>query len=360
MEDSRQNNDNNINKLAQWRSTLDSLRDSTGITFKEVAEYAGLSYNEDGAVFYLKLPRKRRTYIGIGMAYGQPAEVINEWITYFAGKRRLYIKDISEDLVWIYLINENLKDKISGTNYFSRYEEYQSSAFAVFSEMWTEIVQGIEDTADVEMASKNTEHGEGLSGLRSFVSNHLDAFKTAYSKPRKYLDRYITEIVRVLSSDPERKNQATLNSLRGYLDDGMINFLTGDSETVHVLDKDRSKHIIRIKYIPKGKKKHVSLCLSLGMTGRDIDEYLDLMGYAPLRDGVKEERTLLEFLDKWEVAHTLQRTFKEGSIKNPKNGSSEFLDASGELKAVREMLELKDDLIAEYKACGLSFPYSAE
>ena len=57
--------DQNNNKLAQWRSTLEQLRDSTGISFKEIAEYAGLTYNEDGAAFYLKLPRKRSAYIGI-------------------------------------------------------------------------------------------------------------------------------------------------------------------------------------------------------------------------------------------------------------------------------------------------------
>ena len=353
------NEQNNSSKLAQWRNILDGLRDSTGMSFREVAEYADLSYNEDGAVFYLKLPRKRSTYIGIGMAYSQPLEVINEWITYFAGKRKLYIKDISEDLIWIYLIHENSKCPAPGVNYFARYEEYQAAAYAVFKEMWDEIVMGVEDTADVEMASAGIDHSESLGGLRSFIADHLDAFKTAYTKPRKYLDRYTAEIVRALNTDPARKANATLNSLRGYLDDGMINFLSGDSETVHVLDKDRSRHIIRIKYIPKGKKKHISLCLSLGMTGQDIDEYLGLMGYAPLRDGSKEERTLVEFLDKWEAAHPVQRIFKEKCISGRETGGSDELAPAYELKAVREMLELKEDLIADYEASGITFPYSA-
>ena len=353
------NERNNSSKLVQWRSILDSLRDSTGMSFQEVSEYANLAYNEDGAAFYLKLPRKRNTYIGIGMAYGQPLEVINHWITYFAGKRRLYIKDISEDLIWIYLIDENSKYPASGINYFARYEEYQAAAYAVFKEMWDEIVMGVEDTADVEMASAVVDHSEGLEGLKNFVSEHLDAFKTAYTKPRKYLDKYISEIVRALNTDPARKSTATLNSLRGYLDDGMINFLSGDSETVHVLDKDRSRHIIRIKYIPKGKKKHISLCLSLGMTGKDIDEYLGLMGYAPLSDGGKEERALVEFLDKWEGAHPTQRSFKDKCILSLEDGDSHRPAPADELKAVREMLELKEDLIADYEAFGLIFPYSA-
>lgn len=353
------NEQNNSSKLAQWRNILDGLRDSTGMSFKEVAEYADLAYNEDGAAFYLKLPRKRSTYIGIGMAYGQPLEVINEWITYFAGKRRLYIKDISEDLIWIYLIDENSKCPVPGINYFARYEEYQTAAYAVFKEMWDEIVMGVENTADVEMASAGIDHSEGLEGLRTFIADHLDAFKTAYTKPRKYLDRYTAEILRALNTDPARKASATLNSLRGYLDDGMINFLSGDSETVHVLDKDRSKHIIRIKYIPKGKKKHISLCLSLGMTVEDMDEYLGLMGYAPLRGGGKDERTLAEFLDKWEAAHPTQRIFKDKCILGRETGGSKELVQEDELKAAREMLELKEDLIADYEASGLSFPYSA-
>ncbi len=349
--------DQNNNKLVQWRNTLEQLRDSTGISFKEVAEYAGLTYNKDGAAFYLKLPRKRSAYIGIGMAFGQPLEVINEWITYFAGKRRLYIKDISEDLVWIYLINENTKSSASGVNYFARYEDYQSAAYAAFTEMWNEIVLGMESTADVELASEGIDYSEGLNGLRAFISEHLDAFKTAYSRPRKYLDGYIGEILRALNSDPARKNTVTLNSLRGYLDDGMINFLSGDSETVHVLDKERSRHIIRIKYIPKGKKKYISLCVSLGMTGKDIDEYLGLMGYAPLSDGGKDERTLLKFLDKWEEAHPMQRMFKDKCIGSTENDGSDRQEFSNELKAVDEMLELKEDLAAAYKIAGLVFPY---
>ena len=354
-------NDQNdgISKLSEWRRILDSLRDTTGISFREAAEYAGLVYNENGAAFYEKLPRKRTAYIGIGMAYSQPLEVINDWITYFAGKRRLYIKDISEDLVWIYLINENFNSPVYGTNYFARYEEYQSAAYALFSELWDEIVLGVENTSDVEMAAEEIDYSEGLAGLRVFVSEHLDAFKTAYSRPRRYLDRYVGEIVRVLNSDPACKSTATLNSLRGYLNDSMINYLTGNSDTVHVLDKDRSRRIIRVKYIPKGKKKHISLCISLGMTVRDIDEYLDLMGYAHLSDGDKDERALIGFLDKWEASHPSQRNFKDKCIRGAAE-CRERLSPSDELKAVREMLELKVDLISEYEDSGLAFPFYEE
>ena len=235
--------------------------------------------------------------------------------------------------------------------------EYQSAAYAVFSEMWNEIVMGMETTADVELVSEGIDYSAGLDGLRTFISEHLDAFKTAYSRPRKYLDRYVGEMLRALNSDPARKTAMTLNSLRGYLDDGMINFLSGDSETVHVLDKERSKHIIRIKYIPKGKKKYISLCISLGMTGKDIDEYLGLMGYAPLSEGGKEERTLLAFLDKWESAHPAQRKFKDKCIGSTEDGGSDKQAFSDELKAVGEMLELREDLASEYEAAGLVFPY---
>ena len=51
------NEQNNSSKLAQWRNILESLRDTTGMSFQEVSEYTDLAYNEEGAAVYLKLSR---------------------------------------------------------------------------------------------------------------------------------------------------------------------------------------------------------------------------------------------------------------------------------------------------------------
>lgn len=91
--------------LRSWRNTLDRLAGETGVSLEAVSEYIGAACNDGEPGFYVKMPRKRSTFIGIGMAFRQPSEVINQWITDYARKRRLYVKDISEDLVWLYLIN---------------------------------------------------------------------------------------------------------------------------------------------------------------------------------------------------------------------------------------------------------------
>ena len=160
--------------LRNWKKTLDQLSEETGITLREVCDYTGFAYNDNGVSFYVKLPRKRTAFIGIGMAFRQPVDVINNWIMKFGGKRRLYAKDISEDLVWIYLINANLRDTDSGINYFRRYEDYQSVAFAVFSERWDEIVRMQESTADVEISLGQVELGSEYDGIRDFVAQHMD------------------------------------------------------------------------------------------------------------------------------------------------------------------------------------------
>ena len=97
--------------LRSWRNTLDHLAKETGISLAEVSEYIGAACSDGTPGFYSKMPRKRSTFIGIGMAFRQPVCVINQWITEYARKRKLYVKDISEDLVWLYLINASLTSR---------------------------------------------------------------------------------------------------------------------------------------------------------------------------------------------------------------------------------------------------------
>lgn len=342
-------------KMKSWKNTLDQLIKETGISLKEVCEYTGAAYNENNTAIYVKLPKKRTSFIGIGMAFHQPLTVINSWITKFGGKKKLYVKDISEDLVWIYLINANYEDRDSGINYFKRYEDYQSAAFAIFSERWDEIVMGYENTADVEISLGQAELGPDYDGLKKFVAEHMDAFKTAYSRPRSYLDLYVTKIIEVSRRNPANKTIRSLNSMRGYLDDSMINFLSGNSNTINVIDKKTGKRTLNIKHIPKGRKKYIKLCLALGMSTDDINTYLELMGYAELDHMDTEEERLIAALNEWEQAHPLQREFKNKYIDGD---DTIILTDDEEFAAVEEMLQLRTELNEAYKRKGYAFNYS--
>lgn len=342
-------------RLRGWRSTLDRLVTETGTSLADVSEYIGLSGGNDVPVFYTKLPRRRSTFIGIGMAFRQPAEVINQWITSYAGKRRLYVKDISEDLVWLYLINANLKDTSNNTNYYQRYEEYQSVAYAVFRERWDELNIGIVETADVEISLGQADYGPEYDGIKAFVAEHMEAFSSAYSKPRTFLDTWLQQIIATCREDPEQTIISNLNSMRGWLDDSMINFLSGDCSTVNVIDRKTGKKCINIKRIPKSRRKYISMCMALGMTADDIDRLLELMGYAQLDVSDKDEGRLLASLAEWENTHPLQRAYKEMHFRGDQ---SIKLAPEEEYQAVREMLQLRTDVSESFKKKGYDFIYS--
>ena len=226
------------------------------------------------------------------MAFRQPLEVINTWIADFAMKKKLYVKDISEDLVWIYLIQLNLDDPDPDANWFRRYEDCQSVANAAYKEVWQAVISNRLSTADMDLKLDKEEHDQDFKGLTRFISVNIDSFKTAYSRPREYMNKYLNAIFRQGLSG-EESNYAKLNSLRGYLDDGMINYLSGNYTTINTYDRVKQRRTLRIKFIPKGRKFHISLCLALGMTVEEIDRYLDLMWYAPLQSEDKTEGLLI-------------------------------------------------------------------
>lgn len=340
-------------KLKQWQKELDDLSETTGIALEDVCGYLGVSYNRDIG-FYVKLPKKRRTMIGIGMAYKQPVGVINRWITSYAMKRRLYSKDISEDMVWIYLINRNLSGADGEDNLFAQYERYQEAAFETYLSIWSEIVTGAADTSDVDRQLSGIA-GNDLEELKNFVINNLDSFKTAYGKPRKMLARYVDCILTTNGKAGSGDGRDALISLRGWLDDSMINYLSGSSETINVTDIKTGSRAAGIKHVPKNRKSHIALALSLGLTRGETDEYLELMGYLPLREEDPEDSVLIKELDRWDEEHPLQRLYKEKFIND--NDSIE-MSAEDELQAVSDMLMLRQDLKEQYKRRKMKFQYS--
>lgn len=66
-------------KASSWKKTLEDYVETTGISLEDVCSYLGLSY--PGKIgFYNKIPKKRETFIGIGMAFGLDVSTIDEWI----------------------------------------------------------------------------------------------------------------------------------------------------------------------------------------------------------------------------------------------------------------------------------------
>ena len=348
-------------RLKDWKRTLDDLAQEIGVSLEDVCNYIGSVYNEAGPSFYVKLPRKRSVYIGVGMAFGQPVEVINEWITGFAGKRKLYAKDISGDLVWIYLINANYSEWCkareegtdpasitkNGYNYYQHYEDFQSAAYAVFRERWDEIILRYEDTSDVEVSLGQAEFSPEFDGLKEYVATHMDAFKTAYTKPRTYLDRYVERIILTCRNHPGLHHIRSINAMRGYLDDSMINFLSGDSTAINVIDRMTGRKTVNIKHVPKNRVKYIDMGLSLGMTEYDLNELLIMMGYAPLDEESARDSALVTYLRKWEKAHPVQRKFKD---KYFAGNDSIGLTEEEEHQAVEEMLQLRTEMRESAKA----------
>lgn len=348
-------------KVKKWRKIVDDLLREKGKDMKWLCEYIGAAYNENGVSFYEKLPKRRTTYIGIGMAFRQPLEVINKWITEFAGKKKLYVKDVSEDLVWIYLIQLNQMDQAEDINYFRRYEECQAIAHAAYHEVWEEFTSGSLSTADVEVRLDKAEHDRDFTGLTRFIAGNIDSFKTAYARPMQYLDYYITAIFRTEVTGKQSK-YSNLNRMRGYLDDSMVNYLSGDHTTINTYDWQNRRKTLNIKYIPKSRRFHISLCLALGMTVREINTYLDLMGYAPLDEDDKTERLLLHLLEEWDTTHPLQRALKDRLLSSdPANP-----DAAAELTFdnyaafQEELLFMREEMGKRFKEQHTSFPYMSK
>lgn len=343
----------NSHKLKKWQKELTAASESSGISFEEVCDYLGLSYNRDLG-FYVKLPKRRRTIIGIGMALKQPLDVINRWITYYGMKRRLYSKDITEDLIWIYLINRNINDAFSGTNYFDLYEECLQVAFETYLAIWNSIIKSSADTSDVDRQIAEISSSNEIEDLKQFVINNIDSFKTAYTKPRKMLSEYLQCILTINGKNEDGEKDSSLISLRGWLDDSMINYLSGSTSTINVTDRKTGERVPAIKQVPKSRKAHISLAMALGMTVEEIDRYLELMGYMPLSEEDPKDRTLILALEKWEDEHPLQRALKDKYIDGDEHIE---MDHEDELQAVSDMLMLRQELKEQYRRKKLKFDY---
>lgn len=310
-------------RTKKWKQEIKNLHDETGISFEYVCDYIGIPRNRLPG-FYRRLPKTKKTYIGIGMAYKVSLSTINRWLVKYSGKKKLYIKDAVTDLVWIYLINSCHRDRDSDKNYFMLYDECREKVQTIYEDISTEIPAEDIDTVDLNNEAIGISFDEEHLMLKAFVRKNIAAFNSAYAKPRAFLTSFLDNILRVKNADRTKGRQWTLNTLRGYLDDSMINYLT-------------SRH----KEGPKSKKSHIALGMTLGMTAEDLDTYLNYMGYSRLDATNLDEGILINLLQKWECEHPIQRRFKNKYIYNEPGINLSTVEESS---AVKDMLRLRTDI----------------
>lgn len=343
----------------RWRAELRKLSQESGISFEEVCEYLNLSYNRDIG-FLSKLPKRRSMYIGIGMAFGQSVDTINLWLMKYCMRQKLYPKDVSEDLIWIYLIQASEQSRkagetiSSGINYFRLFDECAAKVYTVYCQLWNEFVDHAAGTDQTSSDLSKLAFDPAFDGLGSFVAEHMNAFKTAYVKPRVMLRSYVDMILENMEPDRKVQDRKPVNTLRGYLDDSMINYLSGATETINVIDRKSGQRTMNIKHIPKSRKIHIALGLALGMTVSELDEYLQLMGFSQLDATSRDEGILMNLLTQWEQDHGLVQKLKKRVI-----GQDESVIISNEERkqAVVEILHLRQDLFNMYARQGLEFPH---
>ncbi|MBQ6150399.1 MAG: hypothetical protein IJJ03_01965 [Mogibacterium sp.] len=341
-------------QLVYWKDEIDNLTHTTGVSINDVCDYLGLKYSRDIAI-YTKIPKSASTLIGIGMAYKLPLSEINRWLIEYGKKHSLYAKDVFGDLVWIYLINCNFNDPDRSVNYYSMYDRCREEAVRIYTELYDQDISESADTDDVKAQLLSLPYDPAFEGLKGFIIDNLDAFKTAYAKSRGYLLNYVDCILKARGEKDPKAGK--LNSLRGYLDDSMINYLSGGAETIHLLDMSSGVRTGKVKRVPRGRKTHISMCLALGMSAPEINTYLNGMGYGSLDPDNSDERMLLKMLDLWDDGHPLQRRFKETCLSESGKQQEEAMSAEDEFAAVAEMLQLRQNLLSEYRSRGEAFPY---
>lgn len=342
-------------RLKRWREELDDLSEITGITMDDICRYLGLTYSK-GIGFYDKLPKKRSMYIGIGMALKQPLETINTWLTRYGMKKKLYVKDLEEDLPWIHLICANYNDRQTVRNYYKDFETCRKEAHRQYLKCWEENIQSDSMTMLVESSLQGVPFYENYEALKRFITANIDSFKTAYVKPRTMLNGFVQMLISAGkgSKTVSMESLSSLNSLRGYLDDSMINYLSGTVETINVIDRRSGRRTLQFKRIPKGKRAHISLALALGMNRREIDRYLTMMGFAALDAVNMEEGLLLNSMTAWEKQHPLPKKYKQWYFY----AEGTRMPAPEEaVRAVQQMLEMRQDLRIMFEDRGFSFPY---
>lgn len=327
----------------RWKTEIRQLAQELNMTPEDICEYIGVPVSHEPR-FWMRIPKRREYFIGIGMCLGQPLEVINRWIMEYGNKRRLYIKDAKSDLVWMFLVNANSNSASSDVNYYKLFDELSSQVDRIYDKLWNGEYGVLMETDELVSQVPIIDYPDLELELLRFVEDNYEYLKSAYNKPRKMLNRYIDKILEVLNTSGDKT--WTLNSLRGYLEDGMINYLCGDYRCIHSLESNHSSLSKRTKRIPKDKKSHIELCVALGMNAQDIDTYLELMGYTSLSDASEYECIIAHKLGKWMNEHPLQEKFIAKYLRTTASNCN--MTQEDEYQAVTQMLEMSGVVNADF------------
>lgn len=309
----------------KWKKELRTLAEQQGKSARDICRYIGIP-ESDVPRFWMRMPKQREYYIGIGLCLGQSLGTINRWLKQYGGLRQLYVKDIKSDLVWIYLINASLKFN-DDRNFYKMYDDVCEQVDLAYTRIWNDNEGSMIDTDALYDEYKYLTYDDESIELLRFVEENFENFKTAYAKPRKMLRDYLNMLLDGLNAAGQER--WTLNSLRGYLDDNMINYLSGNYMCINTIDQKDGRITSRMKRVPKSKRAHIELATALGMNLDDVDRYLMSMGYAPLDPTDMQEGRLINLIMNWEIQHPEQRALIDGRQTDPskmRKGAESMLD----------------------------------
>jgi len=383
-------------RLLSWRLELKRLAKEMGLTIAGVAEQMGEDFSNTPG-FFEKLPKKRETYVKLGLILKQPRSVVDRWIKKNTKTRGLYAKDPS-DLIGIYFLDLSFEEKHK--NYCNTYTFCLGKSKKEFEEFKEELnflrktikdlkrkeskveeiekatvkkqlddaVKRLDEMESVLLKPASTiEVEKGLiirednceDLLTEYMVTNYQSFQVAHEKPRQYINEYIDLLIDRLEKT-KRAHELSWSRVAlkkaNIITDAMYNYICGD------IDKAQ---------VPRKKSSYISYGLHLGMSMKQINTLLNVAGYDCLNinddsDGYAEF-VMIPLLIKWEESHELANKWRRKYIdKEPVNMTLieeriaiEQLIGGRNLCGTSERLGMREDLINEFnKSHGIGmFPF---
>lgn len=340
-------------RLRKWQKELKHLTEESGLTLAGVADYIGATVKKTLPGFYTRLPKKKETYVKIGLALQQPREVVDQWIKKNTKHRVLYAKD-PKDLVAIYFLNLSSKDKRHVKNYCDIYVHYLEKVTKEVEDIQKVLKEAGKYKGEMGVGFKTSigtiELEKGIDkeeDLINYMKVNYSSFQDAYKKSRDYLLAYIdilleslnrAKVSLVLLNRTERDHDAKWSKRtlweRGNISDANYNYLTGNE--------------IKGKQIPQTKSSYISIALNLGMGKSQINEFLEMAGFDAININDEEqgfcEFTLNYLLPKWDMSHQEAVKWRKKYI------DKEVIDMSTaeEAEALKQILNMKNDIAEIY------------
>lgn len=338
-------------RLRKWQKELKNLTKESGLTLAGVADYIGAPIKPLPG-FYTRLPKKKETYVKIGLALQQPRDVVDRWIKKNTKHRTLYAKD-PKDIVAIYVLNLSNEDKRHVKNYCDVYLHYLDKVSKEVKDIQKALkeAKNYEDEMSVEsktpLGTIELERGLNQEELINYMKANYRSFQDAYKKSRDYLLAYIdilleslnrAKVSLVLANRTEKMHNIKWSKRtlweRGNISDANYNYLTGKE--------------VKEKQIPQTKSSYISIALNLGMGKVQINELLEIAGFDAININDEEqgfcEFTLNYLLPKWDMDHQEAVRWRKKYI------DKEAIDMSitEEAEALKQILNMKEDIAEIY------------